>query len=230
MRYQQRVKHFADWLVQFHGLSLVNLVWETDSLVAKLELYLQWMYEQQLPVSYGSWCLAGLQYQWPQLVGNLRGAWKVQTQWQKMIPSRIRSPLPLEVMLAMSVIAFHWGWPRMGCAILLSFHAMLRPSEFANGMRQHIVLPSDLGGSPSSGVFCIPRSKTSNRTVLLQSVVIEDPIVLGLLQYVYRFDGPSTVLMKGGLSAFQVRWDLIKRALDIHASPWGLSSLRGGGA
>eukprot|EP00971_Amphidinium_carterae_P343102 6482674-Amphidinium_carterae.1 len=183
-----------------------------------------------MPVSHGSWCLAGLQHEWPELIGRMRGAWKIQTQWQRVMPSRVRSPIPLEVMLALSTLAFHWGWPRMGCAILLSFHALLRPSELANGLRRHIILPQDLGGSPSSGVYCIPRSKTSNRTVLLQSVVIEDQLLLGLLQYVYRFDGPSTTLMKGGMPSFVLRWDLLKRALDIQHSPWGLSSLRGGGA
>eukprot|EP00971_Amphidinium_carterae_P133606 2646129-Amphidinium_carterae.1 len=230
LRYSQRVDHLASWLYDHHGVELSSLVQNVDQLVPLLQQYLQWMYEQDYPVSHGSWCLAGLQYRWPELVGRLRGAWKSQSQWQRVMPSRVRTPIPLEVMLAMCTLAFHWRWPRMGCAILLCFHALLRPGELANGMRQHLILPNDLGGSPSSGVYCIPRSKTSNRTVLLQSVVIEDSLLLGLLQHVYRFDGPTTTLVKGGMSSLLLRWDLLKHALDIHHSPWGLSSLRGGGA
>eukprot|EP00971_Amphidinium_carterae_P239458 4753747-Amphidinium_carterae.1 len=59
-RYRVRVEHFSQWLLKHHGVQLSALIPFAERLVELLQVYLQWMYEQHMPVSHGSWCLAGL--------------------------------------------------------------------------------------------------------------------------------------------------------------------------
>ena len=96
--------------------------------------------------------------------------------------------------------------------------------------RRHLCLSCDLGGSLFAGALAIPRSKTQNRTVHLQSVLIEDELVLALLNRVCAGDAPTQLLIPGGLHGLQRRFDLAKRALGISASSFNLGGLRGGGA
>eukprot|EP00971_Amphidinium_carterae_P012110 238642-Amphidinium_carterae.1 len=54
------------------------------------------MYNENRPVSYGSWLLAGLQLFYPQVIAHLQPSWQVQRQWNQLAPSETRTPLPVE--------------------------------------------------------------------------------------------------------------------------------------
>eukprot|EP00971_Amphidinium_carterae_P204462 4057303-Amphidinium_carterae.1 len=108
------------------------------------------------------------------MIGRLGEMWAMQRQWQRLQPGQFRVPMPLTILLSFCVLAWHWAWYRLSAALLLGYHLMLRPGELTNALRHHLVLPCDLGGDMSTGVLCIPRSKTSERASRLQSVVIED--------------------------------------------------------
>eukprot|EP00971_Amphidinium_carterae_P236288 4688987-Amphidinium_carterae.1 len=69
-------------------------------------------------------------------------------------PSESRTPLPVEVLLALPVCAsvnFQKGLQRTALALLLGFHLLLRPGEIGSAKRGHLTLPSDTSGASDSG-------------------------------------------------------------------------------
>eukprot|EP00971_Amphidinium_carterae_P185379 3680775-Amphidinium_carterae.1 len=154
----------------------------------------------------------------------------MQKQWHCHQLGQFRVPMPLAVLLVLCAIAWRWQWKRLSTALMLCYHLMLRPSELMGTLRRHLVLPCDLSGDMASGVLCIPRSKTSDRAIRLQSVVIEDMLILRMALAVYGKDGPRTPLVPGGMRNFMLKFQQWKQALDLQDSPFNPSSLRGGGA
>eukprot|EP00971_Amphidinium_carterae_P349166 6490879-Amphidinium_carterae.1 len=130
----------------------------------------------------------------------------------------------------MVVCAWTRGLQRTATALLLGYHLLLRPAEIGEAKRGHLTLPGDTGGALDSGVFAIMRSKTSARTTLLQSVVIEDPKILLLAEHVYGADPPDCLWIRGGLLRLQRNFTKIKQILQLEGLPYTLGSLRAGGA
>eukprot|EP00971_Amphidinium_carterae_P111873 2215856-Amphidinium_carterae.1 len=191
------------------------------------------LYNEQKPVSHGSFLLAGLQLYYPHTTGHLQPSWQIQKQWNQLAPSEARTPLPLEVLLALAVGAWVQGLQRTAVALMLGFHLLLRPAEIGSAKRKHLTLPSDTGGALDSGVFAIMKPKIA-RTTLLQSVVIEDPKIgpklLLLAEGVFGQDPPESMWIRGGLAKLQANFSSLKRTIDIHATPYTLGSLRAGGS
>eukprot|EP00971_Amphidinium_carterae_P063719 1261243-Amphidinium_carterae.1 len=142
----------------------------------------------------------------------------------------MRVPIPLEVALAISVVAECWQLPRLAAGLLLAFHCMLRPGELASMRRQDLVLPCDLNGESSSGVVCITQSKTSHRFAKLQSVIVEDVLLLDHVQRVFGHDSPKQFLVGGGVHELVRSFLAIKTALGLTQTPYVLAGYRGGGA
>eukprot|EP00971_Amphidinium_carterae_P332781 6467102-Amphidinium_carterae.1 len=78
-------------------------------------------------------------------------SWQVQRQWNQLSPTETRTPLPVEVLLALAVCAWTRCWHRTALALLLGFHLLLRPAEIGEAKRGHLTLPSDTGGAADSG-------------------------------------------------------------------------------
>eukprot|EP00971_Amphidinium_carterae_P105700 2093188-Amphidinium_carterae.1 len=229
-RYAARVGEFDVWLLSTGLGPLPSLVRDPEKLNAALLPYLQHLYNEGRPVSHGSWLLAGLQALHPQLCGRMQPSWQVQRQWNYLSPSETRTPLPVEVLLAIATCAWVKGLHRTATALLLGFHLLLRPSEIGEAKRGHLTLPCDTGGALDSGVFAVMRSKTASRTTLLQSVVIEDPKLLTLAEHVFGSDPPDCLWVRGGLLRLQRHFVQCKRALQLSSSSYTLGSLRAGGA
>eukprot|EP00971_Amphidinium_carterae_P168569 3339852-Amphidinium_carterae.1 len=113
---------------------------------------------------------------------------------------------------------------------MLAFHCMLRPGEVANMRRQDLILPEDIHGSPWTGVVAITQSKTSTRFAKMQSVVVEDELLLQLMWQTFGRDPPSRFLVHGGLRELVKTFLTIKAHLGLSAAPYVLAGLRGGGA
>eukprot|EP00971_Amphidinium_carterae_P091728 1815984-Amphidinium_carterae.1 len=95
--------------------------------------------------------------------------------------------------------------------------------------RGHLTLPSNTGGAADSGVFAVMRSKTSSRTTLLQSVIVEDPKLLHLAEQLIGDDPHDSLWIRGGLARLQHNFTQLKRDLELHQTPYTLGSLRAGG-
>eukprot|EP00971_Amphidinium_carterae_P128338 2542477-Amphidinium_carterae.1 len=192
--------------------------------------YMQYLYNEDKPLSAGLETLAAIQAFHPRSVGTTPRAWKTVREWKRTQPLSIRAPLPLSVLLAMTVAAWACGWRRTAGLLLLSYDALLRPGEAAGGLRSHLILPHDLAGEEGSALFVIPDSKTAARTVHVQSVILFHRPVIALLTDVFGSDSARTPLMPGGLTQFTKRFYQLKNMLGIGSSPWSPASLRGGGA
>eukprot|EP00971_Amphidinium_carterae_P210932 4185404-Amphidinium_carterae.2 len=228
-RYAERIADFQEWLNQHDLGEVKDLADDPAMLNAALTPYLQGLYNDQKPVSYGSFLLAGLQLYYPQTINRMQPSWQIQKQWNQLAPSETRVPTPVEVLLALAVVAWVTGLQRTSTALLLGFHLLLRPAEIGNAKRRHLTLPSDTSGALDSGVFAIMKPKTA-RTTLLQSVVIEDPKLLLLAEGIFGADHPDSLWIRGGLARLQANFHSLKRKLSIQTSPYTLGSLRAGGA
>eukprot|EP00971_Amphidinium_carterae_P277412 5505535-Amphidinium_carterae.1 len=228
-RYADRLAAFQRWLSDHKLGEVQELVRDPIKINAVVVPYLQGMYNEAKPVSHGSFLLAGLQLYYPHTIGHLQPSWQIQRQWNQLSPSEARTPLPLEVLLALAVGAWVQGLQRTAVALMLGFHLLLRPAEIGSAKRKHLTLPSDTGGALDSGVFAIMKPKTA-RTTLLQSVVIEDPKLLLLAEGVFGLDPPESLWIRGGLAKLQANFSSLKRSLDIHDTPYTLGSLRAGGS
>eukprot|EP00971_Amphidinium_carterae_P235094 4665177-Amphidinium_carterae.1 len=93
---------------------------------------------------------------------------------------------------------------------------MLRPVEVANMRRRDLILPDDIHGSPWTGVVAITQSKTSTRFAKLQSVVVEDELLLRLLWQTFGRDPPSRYLVHGGLRELvRIFWIRVKHLTEL---------------
>eukprot|EP00971_Amphidinium_carterae_P027941 550326-Amphidinium_carterae.1 len=231
-RYRARVRELECWLAEQKLPCVKDLVegqqWQGAN--AALIAYVQALHNSGQPVSYGTWTLAGVQYQYPALSGHIAGAWLTQRQWQRLMPSQMRPPLPTRVLLAMCVVAWCLDWRRSCLALMIGFQALLRPLELSLLRRQHIILPRDLAGHDHSLVVCITQSKTMHRTARLQSVLVTDPVIVELADILLAHDAASAPLVRGGLKELHQKYEFIRRKLDLQGGPFTLGTLRGGGA
>eukprot|EP00971_Amphidinium_carterae_P352636 6492684-Amphidinium_carterae.2 len=221
-RYDARVRALEEWLTVRGYPEMRVLKTNQPLMLCALKAYLEFLYENSKPVTWGTDLLAGLQFHHPEVIGRMGEVWSMQRQWQRLQPGQFRVPMPLSVLLAFCVLAWHWQWYRVAASLLLGYHLMLRPSELTGVLRHHLVLPCDLSGDMSSGVLCIPRSKTSDRASRLQSVVIEDGLILRVALAVFGRDLPRVPLMQGGMRMFLVRFQQLKQALGLEHTAFNL--------
>eukprot|EP00971_Amphidinium_carterae_P064471 1277065-Amphidinium_carterae.1 len=230
-RYRMRLDEAEAWLER-QGLPpiswlVVQQVWQ--ALDTALLAYIQHLHNERAPISHGTWVLAAVQYYYPSASGHLSRAWLAQRQWGRLEPLKMRPPMPARMALAISVAAWVMQWRRCALAVLLAFQALLRPSEIAALRRCHILLPQDLAGDEASLVICITQSKTTQRAARLQSVMVTDPVVVELASCLLQRDAQSAPLVRGGLRELYRKFDYLRTALNLAASPFTLSTLRGGG-
>eukprot|EP00971_Amphidinium_carterae_P057725 1141695-Amphidinium_carterae.2 len=231
-RYVQRVHEFDRWLVSERLPCVASLVHgdEVRALNSALVEVLQTWSDHEYPTSHGSFLLAGLQFMYPLLRGRLQAAWTALKHWQNLCPPTIRSPMPVEFLLACSTTLWVHNMKRTACALLVGFHALLRPLELASIQRKHLLLREDLGARHCYGIVSVPQSKTSTRFARLQAVTLDDPLVLSLLEAIVSRDEPHHLLVPGGLRGLQLCYQWALRLMNCVHCGFGLSSLRGGGA
>eukprot|EP00971_Amphidinium_carterae_P088280 1746398-Amphidinium_carterae.1 len=229
-RYWRRLQHFSAWLTSVSLPPWEDLAENVELLNSSLGSYIQKLHNDRAPYSYAIECLAALQMVRPSLQMKLQPAWRVTREWGKSLPVSVRCPMPLAVVLALAVTAWTLEWRRSAVCLLLGFEGLLRPMEMGGALRGHLALPCDLTGDTTSVVMAIPESKTSTRTVKMQSILVTDDKLVALLNYIYSHDAPRVPLCPGGLRGLQRRYLHLKLCLGIESAPWTLGSIRGGGA
>eukprot|EP00971_Amphidinium_carterae_P341746 6480714-Amphidinium_carterae.1 len=136
-RYVSRVHEFDLWLAS-ENLPCVDHLVSRDQfkvLNAALAAILQYGSDHEYPTSHGSFLLAGLQFVYPLVRGHLQSSWSALQHWQNLSPPTIRSPMPVEFLLACATALWIQGMKRTACALLVGFHALLRPLELASIQR-----------------------------------------------------------------------------------------------
>eukprot|EP00971_Amphidinium_carterae_P341723 6480690-Amphidinium_carterae.1 len=119
------------------------------------------------------------------------------------------------------------GWDRTAGVLLLGFEALLRPTEMGSCLRGHLSLPADLYGHPHCAILSLPETKTSTRTVKVQSVLIKDIPVIRFLQCLFEQDHERALLSPGGAAGLQRKFLNLRTLIGIQNAPWTLASIRG---
>lgn len=164
---------------------------------------------------------------------HLQSCWQLVSKWEIIEPTVHRTPLPLVIFRAMMSLSIGWGWLRTAGIIALTFFGICRPGETLSGLREDLLLPSDLVAEDASQVFFKIRNPKGRRRGLgrVQHSKISDLSIANFLQKVFgqlRKDDP---LFPGSPASFRRRWDLLLQHLSIPIS-LGLTpaSMRAGGA
>ena len=213
------------------ALGLAPTAWISlapDVLDAVLTAYILWLFSMGAPFSHGTYALSAIQAARPNLRGHLRGAWRALQVWQRSEPTRMRVPLSWPLLRAIVVLMITEGWLSTAAIAWLAFHCLLRPEEAAGLLRRHLVLPMD-GHMVQAGVVALVDTKTANRGVMVQSVVIFDANLLSLLSRLFGCLRPGDNLCPGGLTSFRRR--LAYATSRLGASSIGITagSFRAGG-
>eukprot|EP00435_Cladocopium_sp_Y103_P061038 s161_g22.t1 len=113
--------------------------------------------------------LCGLQHYWPQVKGELRGAWKLYRNWRRIEVPQRAPPLPRPIALALIGLFLEWAEPRMAFLLALGFHTFLRTGEMLS------LLCKDVHLVPHQhGVVMVRKSKTGLRFNIDEAVAIYD--------------------------------------------------------
>ena len=80
-------------------------------------------------------------------------------RWRNFEPVEMRAPMPAEVLLALAAAAMAVEWPRTAACLLLAFHVLLRPSEVATALKQHLNILGELGGDFNAVVLMLLSAK-----------------------------------------------------------------------
>lgn len=159
--------------------------------------------------------------------------WDLATRWELAEPTQHRTPMPLPLLEAMVILAWHLKWYRWSAIAVACFFGVARVGEVLAATRRDLLLPMDLLDDDHAAAYLVLwKSKTSRRQPSrVQHLKIIAPSAVNLLQEVYSGVSGSEKLYHGSPSMFRHRWNLLLKWLCIPAefrlTPAGL---RGGGA
>ena len=122
----------------------------------------------------------------PDLKHRLKSAWDTLKSWEESIPSQLRTPMPLPVMMAMLCYARVQGmeasndirmqnkWFQFSVLVSLGFFGLLRPVEMFQLLRKHVDLPNRTEEPPSTGKVTI-CNHTPTRCLQLVDMAMSGP-------------------------------------------------------
>jgi len=228
VRYQARLVAFGTWL-SLRSLASVELL-DPRELDDHAVTFLQVLYDDGAPQSHGKDLISALQWRRKELQHRLPAAWKAVTAWELAEPGDFRTPLPLEVALALVVAAITLRQGGLAACILLMFHCLLRPGEAAALCRRDLLLPSQRVAGRFVGIVAIRQPKTRRRGARVQSVLIEDPSLLVWLEWYVAGLPMDEPLLHGGYDTLAANWKLLLVAVGLPRSLFTPACARAGGA
>ena len=172
--------------------------------------------------------LSGLHYFIPATKKKLPACWKLFGTWRRFeIPSRA-PPITADLVWAMVSKALQDGDFSLAALLGLGFHCFLRTGELL------AVRPCDLLIKDQAGIVTLPTSKGQTRHHMRESVTLEDPHLLLLLEELVHLKR-SQGLMKvpiWSLSGTQFRTAFLNlcRFFQVEHLQFRCYSLRRGGA
>ena len=209
---------FKGWTVEIIGEKAFANLWLAPGLMgAALAGFGKHCYGAGVALSNFRHLLVFVQRSWPSTRGHLHEAWSVVSKWEELEPVEHRRPLPRAMVEAMCSLALHWGWTRMACVILITFHACARPGEVLGAPRANLILPEDIDGESGSACFLrVSKPKPGRRGLgRVQHCKVNDYYVSKFLSKVFWMVPRTEGLYPGSSSAFRYRWNFILQKLDV---------------
>ena len=142
----------------------------------------------------GGDALCGLQHYWPQVKGELRGAWRLYRNWRRIEVPQRAPPLPRSIALALIGLFLKWEEPQMAFLVGLGFHTFLRTGEILSLLYTDVHLHRG-----AHGAVTVRKSKTGLRFNIDEAVAIYDVELYQLLGSSVIFPSEGLLLNTSGL-------------------------------
>ena len=216
--------------------------WEQDPTTANRYLVhiLQWLYDTEGVQAYrlAKHCVLAVQNFFPSLRGKLRSAWESIESWSYEVPGQLRTAIPLQVLLAMAVLARvlavetqDYLWWSLSVLLEAGFFGLLRPSEFLKLQRQHVSLPDALSSlSNAMAMVSIFNPKNKRQLGSSQFAIIRNSCSSSWMAWLCQGLRPGDRLWPSSPDRFRSMVKYLGRLLGLE--DWRIlpSGLRPGGA
>ena len=163
----------------------------------------------------------------------LAAGWSVLTRWEEEEPVERSMVMPEALFKAAVSVGLLWRWPFFVAAILLGFHALLRPGEILSLRRRDLILPRDLLTMTPLAYVRILNSKT-RRFLQRQRAKVSDACTVHYLSSLFGDFPHAAPLFDCSPNVFRRRWNLVFERLGVPTTEGdqGITpkSLRGSGA
>ena len=236
---EKLLQAFDDWL-RTQGTDLDTLLdpkgLDIESINIFLERYGRAMYHAGRPYGHYSEVVNAVGAKRPSLKRMLQGAWTLAFTWLREEPPVHHVALPWQVLTALIVVAFTWGWNRVAGVIALSWGGLTRIGEVLKAYRKHLVLPKDLGYTIQYALLQIEEPKTRFRAARHQVARLDHPQLLQVIQLSFQDLKQHERLWSFSPQTLRNRFQRLLAAVKLDQLPAGLSkgldlgSLRAGGA
>ncbi|CAE7469662.1 unnamed protein product [Symbiodinium sp. KB8] len=203
-----------------------------ELLVQMLIVFGQFMYDSGGSLQNFRQLLAHAQVEVPGARAIMRPAWDQVTRWERLEPTKHRTPMPEPIMLAMCALALSWNWDAWAAATLFCFYGACRIGEVlkAKGGTFSLLLTYC---AKTAAFICV--SETRKLGVVdreFQHVAVNlDGALRDFFLRTWSSLRKGDKLFCGSPWMYRKRWDSLLRALgipvDLKLTPGGL---RGGGA
>jgi hypothetical protein len=222
VRYARAVRQFFDYL-DLMRRPLPNSFYTLDREVGE---YINHLFQEGEPHGYVGDLLSGLKRFVPGAKRQLDTGTRYFKDWGRMLRRRRATPLPVDLLRAMSGAAYAQGRSDLGVLLLVGFLGLLRTGEVVDLRKKQC---SILGGG-TRALIVFKASKGAVRQNAPESVLLHDPLVVQLLaRRLDQLQG-NDKLYAGGFRGFA---DDIKKfaayfgVVDPYLTPY---CLRRGGA
>ena len=219
--YRKQVRLFFEYL-HVHRICMPSSL---DELDAEASEYVNHMYQEGEPHGYATTFVSGLKRLYPKCRKRLDIATQFCKHWTKTLRRKRAMPLPANVVVGMAGLAYAFGEPRVGISLLVGFLGLLRTGELLSLTVGHIKI-----ASPRLCIVSLPGSKGSHQKGFDETVLLHDPVVVGLLRNVVTHLRPDERLFPGSFRD-------LDRAIRRYAAYFGIEGrsltpycLRRGGA
>ena len=178
----------------------------------------------------------------PDLKHKLKRSWDTIRAWEESLPSSIRTPLPLALLIAMicqaRLVAMKAGtsrlksekWLRVSALLGLGFFGLLRPGELLNLQRRQVNLPNSLTFALPAITISIVKPKNFRHLGTSQFTTVSQPDVCNWMVWCCSGLQPHEMLWEQSHAEFRRIFKELTAQLGIDNCKFTPASLRAGGA
>ena len=177
----------------------------------------------------------------PELKHQLRSSWATLRAWEEAIPSQLRTPLPLCVLMGMICQARLFSceaassqqrckWLIFSCLLAVGYFGLLRPGELLGIRRKHVCLPNSLTFALPYATIALQKPKNFRQLGNVQFVTIKHADTCNWLTWVCSGKASEQTLWPYSPAEFRRLFKKIRETLSLQSVQYSPASLRAGGA
>ena len=197
-RYKFHVGKFLTFLAIL-GMCFPTSFLELDEMVC---MYVEQLWEDGDPKGWAGDTISGLGHFFPNAKKSLAGSWRLHGAWGRAeLPSRATPFTPL-IVYALAYLAWKESWVDTAVLLILGFHRFPRSGELFSATAGDFTLDDSL-----NGVWGLPLTKSGQRFGAKESLVLEDPWVVGLLKNFLegKLPGDSLSSVRAGIQRSRLK-------------------------